>query len=69
MDMERKAMMKWEVVKRTDARVQEFQETKRKKIEMLKQDNKNKEMSECTFKPQTYSWPGYRRNLNEFLED
>ena len=36
---------------------------------MLKQDNKNKEMSECTFKPQTYSRQNYRRNLNEFLED
>lgn len=47
----------------------EFQEKKRHKIELLEQEKKNKEMEECTFKPMTYSRPGQKRNLQEFLED
>lgn len=53
--------MQWKkVIKgtmRTDQRVQDFQERKRTKIERLQEENKKKEMEECTFAPMTYSRP------------
>ena len=51
-----KAMQKKELRRnlkeRTDERVKEFQENKRRKMEMIKHENEKKEMEHCTFKPQ-----------------
>ena len=49
--------------------MKEFEENKRKKIELLAQEKQKKEMEECTFAPVTYSRPGQRRNLEKFLDD
>ncbi len=38
-------------------------------MELLEQENKRKEMEECTFAPVTISRPGERRNFDQFLED
>jgi len=61
--------MKKNLKTRTGERVKEFEENKRKKIELLEQERQKKEMEECTFKPMTYSRPGQRRNLEKFLDD
>jgi hypothetical protein len=55
---------------RTDERVKHFQENKRRKMELIKQENENKELEECTFKPKLVTKPaGRRRKLDEFLHD
>lgn len=67
--MQRKAKIKKELKQRTEERVKNFQENKRKKVELLKQENKKKEMEECTFAPQTYSRQGQKRTWDEILDD
>ena len=54
---------------RTEQKVREFNENKRKKMEIIRQENKKKEMEECTFRPATYSRPYEHRNLDQFLSD
>ena len=49
--MQRKNKLKKELKQRTEERVKNFQENKWKKVELLKQENKKKEMEECTFAP------------------
>ena len=68
-EMQRKAKLKKELKQRTEERVKNFQENKRKKVELLKQENKKKEMEECTFAPQTYSRPDQKRTWDEILDD
>jgi hypothetical protein len=68
-----KAMQKKELRKnlkeRTDERVKDFQENKRRKMEMIKHENEKKEMEHCTFKPQMMTRSDRpQRNLDEFLE-
>jgi len=67
--MQRQKNMAKEIMERTEERVIKFQENKRKKVELLGQENQKKEMEECTFQPMTYSRPGQRRNQEQFLED
>lgn len=68
-----KAMQKKELRRnlkeRTDERVKEFQENKRRKMEMIKHENEKKEMENCTFRPQMMTRSDRpKRNLDEFLE-
>lgn len=67
--MEKKEMRK-HLKEKTDERIRGFQENKRRKMELIKQENEKKEMESCTFKPQlvTKHIP-QRRNFNQFLED
>ena len=67
--MEKKEMRK-HLKEKTDERIKEFQENKRRKMEMIKQENERKEVEDCTFKPQLISKPiSQRRNFQQFLED
>jgi hypothetical protein len=67
--MEKKELRK-HLKQRADHRIKDFQENKRRKMEIIKQENSNKELEECTFKPRMMTKPAARRrNLDEFLED
>ena len=67
--MEKKEMRK-HLKERTEDRTKNFNEQKRRKMELIKQENENKEMENCTFKPQLVAKPlKQRRNLEQFLED
>ncbi len=68
--MEKKEMRK-NLKERTDMKVKDFNENKRRKMELIKQENENKELEECTFKPKlvTKNTAGRRRNLDQFLSD
>jgi hypothetical protein len=66
--MEKKELRK-HMKERTDERVNGFQENKRRKMELIKQENEKKEMQDCTFAPKMVTKPvGQRRKLNEFLD-
>ena len=67
-DMERKHHLKKNLKRWTEERLLVFNENKRKKAETLKQENKRKEMEECTFAPWINDH-SYRWNLEEFLDD
>ena len=67
-DMERKHHLKKNLKRWTEERLLVFNENKRKKAETLKQENKRKEMEECTFAPRIND-RSYRWNLEEFLDD
>jgi hypothetical protein len=55
---------------RTDERVKHFQENKRRKMELIKQENEKKEMDSCTFHPELVARPYQeRRDLDQFLAD
>ena len=68
--MEKKEMQK-NMKERTEAKIKDFNENKRRKMELIKQENENKELEECTFKPNLISKNvgGRRRKLDEFLAD
>lgn len=67
--MEKKELRK-HLKQRAGHRIKDFQENKRRKMELIKQENSNKELEECTFKPKMVTKPvARRRNLDEFLED
>lgn len=54
--------------KRADERVKNFQEGKRRKLELIKQENEKKEMDPCTFHPELVARPyTERRDLDQFL--
>lgn len=66
--MEKKQMRK-QLKERTDDKIKTFNEGKRRKMELIKQENEKKEMEDCTFKPQLVAKPLQgRRKFNEFLE-
>jgi hypothetical protein len=55
---------------RTDDRIKGFNENKRRKVEIIKQENEKKEMDGCTFKPQLVAKPlKERRNFDQFIAD
>ncbi|TNV85929.1 hypothetical protein FGO68_gene4527 [Halteria grandinella] len=53
------------------ARVYEFDHKKRLKIQQMQEENRDKDLVDCTFRPAIYSVEeGYqKRNLDQFLED
>ena len=70
MEAMKKKEMRKQLQERTDGKVKEFHENKRRKMELIKQENDKKEMEGCTFAPQLVSKPIIqRRNFDEFLED
>jgi hypothetical protein len=67
--MEKKELRK-QLKERTDERMKKFNENKRRKMELIKQENEKKELENCTFKPQLITKnAGQRRNLEQFLHD
>lgn len=55
---------------RTNDRIKAFNENKRRKMELIKQENEKKELENCTFKPQLVAKPlKERRNFEQFLAD
>lgn len=65
--MKKKELRK-QLKERTDGKIKEFYENKRRKMELIKQENE-KEMDSCTFRPQLISKQVVpRRNFDEFLE-
>jgi hypothetical protein len=53
------------------ARITDFEDKKKAKVDKMRDDYKDKDIEGCTFKPEIYSvQDGYqKRNLNQFLED
>jgi len=52
------------------ARLNQFEENKRQKIMKRLDDIKDKDLDECTFKPQMVTTDGQpKRSVNQFLED
>ena len=67
--MKKKELRK-QLKERTDGKIKEFNENKRRKMELIKQEKDQKEVEECTFAPQLFAKPyGQRRNFDQFLED
>lgn len=65
----KKKELRKQLKEHTDERIRKFNENKRRKMELIKQENEMKEMDNCTFKPQLVAQPiNKRRNFDEFLE-
>lgn len=65
----RKKELRKQLKEHTDERIRKFNENKRRKMELIKQENEKKEMDNCTFKPQLVAQTANRRrNFDEFLE-